>query len=156
MTKNRSHKRIQKEPVMKLFAWIILGIILGLGVTSLLRADRDSEPGKLAKLRKAKVEAARRTYEVTWKNYRDGLAPPVELPYRWSCRWLKAERELSQEKAEQVAACKAHLERMREMERIERELRRSKLNPVNEVTAAEYYRIEAEVWLTEAQEAAAK
>jgi hypothetical protein len=82
--------------------------------------------------------------------------PAVEFPYRWSRRWLEAEREMTDGKAEQVAACKGHLERMREMERIERELRRSRLNPVNELTAAEFYRVEAEIWLTQVQEATGK
>jgi hypothetical protein len=138
------------------FVWIILGIILGVGATSLLGADQAPASNKLTKLRKAKVEAARETYQVIWKNYKDGLVPAVEFPYRWSRRWLEAEREMSDGKADQVAACKSHLERMRDMERIERELRRSRLNPVNEFTAAEFYRVEAEIWLAQAQEAAGK
>jgi hypothetical protein len=137
-------------------SWIFLGILFGVGATSLLGANDARESSKLSRLRKAKVEAARETYQVIWKNYKDGLAPAVEFPYRWSRRWLEAERELTNGKAEQVGVCKAHLERMREMERIERELRRSRLNPVNELTAAEYYRVEAEIWLVQAQEAAAK
>jgi hypothetical protein len=136
--------------------WIILGIVLGVGATSLLGADQAPASNKLSKLRQAKVEAARETYQVIWKNYKDGLVPAVEFPYRWSRRWLEAEREMSDGKADQLAACKSHLERMREMERIERELRRSRLNPVNEFTAAEFYRVEAEIWLTQAQEAAGK
>jgi len=136
--------------------WIILGILLGVGATSLLRADPVPASSKLSRLRKAKVEAARQTYQVAWQNYKDGLAPAVEFPYRWSRRWLEAEREMTEGKEEQVAACKSHLERMREMERIERELRRSRLNPVNELTAAEFYRAEAEIWLAQAQEAAGK
>jgi hypothetical protein len=125
---------------------VVGGIIVGLVATSLLRAGGDA-PKIALKLRQAKVQAAQQTYKVTWQNYKDGLAPPVELPYRWSCRLLQAEREVSDQKADQVAAFKAHWERMREMERIERELRRSRLNPINEVTAAEFYRIEAEIWL---------
>jgi hypothetical protein len=136
--------------------WIILGVLLGMGATNLSGADQAPASNKLSRLRKAKVEAARETYQVIWKNYKDGLVPAVEFPYRWSRRWLEAEREMSDGKADQVAACKSHLERMREMERIERELRRSRLNPVNEFTAAEFYRVEAEIWLTQAQEAAGK
>jgi hypothetical protein len=135
---------------------MILGIILSLGATSLWGADQTPASNKLTRLRKAKVEAARQTYQVAWQNYKDGLVPPVEVPYRWSRRWLEAERELTDGKAEQITACKSHLERMREMERIERELRRSRLNPVNELTAAEFYRVEAEIWLAQAQEAAGK
>jgi hypothetical protein len=135
---------------------ILLGILFGVGATTLLGANDARESSKVSRLRKGKVEAARETYQVIWKNYKDGLVPAVEFPYRWSRRWLEAERELTDGKAEQIAACKAHLERMREMERIERELRRSRLNPVNELTAAEFYRTEAEIWLVQAQEAAAK
>jgi hypothetical protein len=136
--------------------WIILGILLGMAATSLLGADHASQSSKLSRLRKTKVEAARQTYQVVWQNYKDGLVPAVEFPYRWSRRWLEAERAVTDGKAEQVAACKGHFERMREMERIERELRRSRVNTVNELTAAEYYRVEAEIWLAQAQEATAK
>jgi hypothetical protein len=126
------------------------GIIIGVLGSGLLQAGGDA-PKVVPKLQKAKLEAARQTYKVIWQNYKEGLAPPVELPYRWSCRWLQAQREVSDQKADQVAAFQAHWERMREIERIERELRRSRVNPVNEVTAAEYYRIEAEIWLEQAK-----
>jgi hypothetical protein len=136
--------------------WVVAALFLGLSATGFLRAGGDAEQAKLiSKLRKAKLEAARQTYKVTWQNYKDGLAPPVELPYRWSCRWLQAQREMSGQKAEQIAAFQAHWERMREMERIERELRRSRLNPINEVTAAEYYRTEAEIWLAQTKDGGA-
>ena len=50
--------------------WIILGVLLGLGATNLLGADHPPTSSKLSKLQKAKVEAARETYQVIWKTTR--------------------------------------------------------------------------------------
>ena len=58
----------------------------------------------------------RKTYEVVWANYRDGRSSE-EMVYRWSKRWLAAEKQLGEKPAERVAACDAHLARMLEMER---------------------------------------
>ncbi len=56
---------------------IILGILLGLGATSLPGADHPPASSKLSKLRKAKVEAARETYQVIWKNYHRARATEI-------------------------------------------------------------------------------
>jgi hypothetical protein len=41
---------------------------------------------------------------------------------------------------------------MRDVERVARDLYRARVNTINEVTAAEYYRREAEIWLVQARE----
>jgi site-specific recombinase XerD len=117
-------------------------------MATLLRAAPAAAPSKLAK---AKVDAARRTYEVVWKNNKEGLAPFAELAYRWSRRWLEAELELSDKKTDQLAAYQAHRERMRELARITRDRYRNRYNTIEEATATDYYNAEAEVWIEQAK-----
>src|SRR5205807_1229122 len=97
------------------------------------------------------VEAAHKTFDVVWKNNREGLVPFAEVVYRWSKRWLKAELELSDKKADQAAAYQAHLERMRELTRITHERFRNRLNTIEEVSATEYYIAEANIWMEQAR-----
>src|SRR5947207_11085361 len=70
----------------------------------------------VSKLMKQRRDAARKTYEALWANYRDRRAS-AELLYLWSVRWLEAEKQLTETPADQVAACASHLERMAELER---------------------------------------
>src|SRR4051812_12081531 len=105
---------------MKTCRVIVAGILLGL-LPPLIRAEPEAPPKVPEKLARAKVDAARKTYEVVWQNNREGLVPFAEVAYRWSKRWLKAELELSDKKADRAAAYQAHLERMRELTRITRD-----------------------------------
>jgi hypothetical protein len=137
---------------MKTRGVIMAGLVLGLVAATLLRAAPEAAPPKAPEeLLKAKVEAARRTYEVVWKNNREGFVPVVELCYRWSRRWLEAELELHEKKADQEMAYQAHAERMRELARITRDRFRNRVNTVEEVTAIDFYTAEARVWLEQAR-----
>ena len=137
---------------MKRSSGLVLGVAFGLAMATLLRAGPESAPAKVPeRLARAKVDAARKTYEILWKNYQDELIPVVEVVYRWSRRWLEAELELKGPKADQEAAHLAHLNRMRDLARIARERRRFKINTVEEVSAAEFYCTEAEIWLEQAK-----
>lgn len=135
---------------MSRLIWMIPGIFLGLAATSL--SDTTKETEKLLKLRKAKLESAQRTYNIVSKNFNEGPVRGVELPYRWSCRLLEAERQRKDQKTDQIAAFERHVERMKNVERVARDLYRARVNTINEVTAAEYYRMEAEIWLLQARE----
>ncbi|HLJ93048.1 MAG TPA: hypothetical protein VKU02_07635 [Gemmataceae bacterium] len=126
-------------------------IVCGLVVT-LLQATPEATPAKVPQeLVKAKIAAARKTYEVVWKNNREGLVPFAELAYRWSKRWLEAELELTDQKANRVAIYQAHKDRMRELARITRDRYRNRINTIEEATATEFYIAEAEVWLEQAK-----
>lgn len=111
-------------------------------------SDATTTRSKLAVQRR---DAARKTYETMWANYRERRASD-EVLYRWSKRWLKAERQLGVEPARQIAAFKAHLQRMRDLERIINNLQRSRQTTVDEVSAVEFYRAEAELWLLQARQ----
>lgn len=123
------------------------GLVLALVVTALLRAAPEAAPTKRAK---AKADAARRTYEVVWKNCKEGFIPVAELVYRWSRRWLEADLDLSDKKADRVAAYRAHRQRMGELARITHDRYRNRINTIEEVTATEFYNAEADVWIEQA------
>src|SRR4051794_27404859 len=104
---------------MKTRRWVLAGIVLGLALVTLLRAAPQAAPARVPdKLTVAKLEAARRTYEVVWLNTREGCPPPVEVVYRWSRRWLEAELEFTDRKPDQVTLYQAYWVRMRELTRI--------------------------------------
>jgi hypothetical protein len=120
-------------------------------------ADRPVPPEKAegkvpAALARARLDAARRTFDYLARNYREARPPAGELVYRWSRRWLKAERDLAGTPADRVAAYQAHLARMRDLERVARDRARERFVPLEEATAAEYYRLEAEIWLAQVKE----
>jgi hypothetical protein len=136
---------------MTLRACLLSAIILAFAFTTSGRTAPEDDKAIVA-LMKKKVEAAGRTYDVKWKNFREGFrGVGGETLYWWSRRWLEAERELSDKKADQVAACKAHVERMKEHERIIKDLHRVKAATIDELNAAEFYRLEAEIWLAQAK-----
>src|SRR4051794_35503439 len=103
---------------MKTRGGLIVAVVLGLAATALLRAAPEAAAYKPPeRLLKAKVDAARKTYEVVWRNNREGFIPFAELVYRWSRRWLEAELDLRDKKDARVAAYQAHSERMQELTR---------------------------------------
>ena len=136
---------------MKMRSIIVGGIVFGLAAVTLLRAAPGAPAKVPPQLAKAKVDAARRTYEVIWKNNKEGLVPFAELAYRWSRRWLEAEVERSEDKANQLAAYTAHRDRMRELARITRERYRNRVITIEETSATDFYVAEAVVWIEQAK-----
>jgi hypothetical protein len=132
----------------------LAAIFLSLPAVGPFGSTPDPAPDPAAALSQLAVQrrdAARRTYQVMWANYREGRASE-ELLYRWSRRWLEAEKQLGKRPADQVAACRGHLERMRDVERIVRKLQLSGVTTLDQVNSVEFYRVEAEMWLLQAKE----
>jgi hypothetical protein len=127
---------------------VFTAIALGLAPTKAPRADLPPASPKAVKLLQKKLEAARTAFKEVWPSQWGD----VEVPYRWSCRWLKAERELSPKTEDHVAALQAHAERMRELERVVKGLHRRRLATLEQVRSAEFYVAEAEAWLGQANE----
>jgi hypothetical protein len=127
---------------------VFTAITLGLALTRAPRADLPPASPKAVKLLQKKVEAARTAFKEVWP----GQWGDIEVPYRWSCRWLKAEQELSPRTEDHVTALQAHAERMRELERVVKGLYRRRLVALDQVRAAEFYVAEAEAWLGQATE----
>lgn len=135
---------------MKAILWLAAGVVLGLALTGGAPPAQDADADKLAALVKIKRDAARKTFETTWQNYREGRRGAESL-YWWSRRWLESEQQLSDKKSDQLAAAQKHLERMRDLEKVVRDLQRANVITVDEISAAEFYRTEAELWVRQAR-----
>jgi hypothetical protein len=116
-------------------------------------------------LRKAKLDAARRAYEALWAehDYRGshaGFRPPSvrdwhadqEGLHRWSRRWLEAQTALSEGKADQVAAYRAHLHRMETMQAGTKRVFKDRPDGGLCLAAAQFFCSEAELLLRQATE----
>jgi hypothetical protein len=109
-----------------------------------MRDGQQRAPKVPEKLLQTQLDSARKTYHEVWKDQQFRFA---EVPYQWSCRWLEAERLLSDNKKDQKAAVESHLARMRDLKRSTDQLYQQKLLGIGQVYAADYYVAEAEVWL---------
>jgi hypothetical protein len=79
---------------------------------------------------------------------------PEEI-YIWSVRWLQAQRDLSAKHEDQLAALEAHLKRMTELHKIVKDLAKDLMLGFR-VDEAEWYRLEAQLWLAQAKAKPAK
>lgn len=133
---------------IRLLAAFLLCLIASAG----LGAEPDADPAKmLARLSKDRVDAARRTFDTMWKNYREGRRVSDDSLYRWSLRLLDSEKEVATAPADKIAAYEGHRKRMRELESLISNLQRAGQTTVDEVSSTEYYRIEADIWLLKAK-----
>jgi len=136
-------------------------LILGLALVSIIALsagvpaapEQGPPPKPENRLAKARLDSARKTFGLVWANYQEGLWSSAEDVYRWSVRWLEAERALATEKAQHVAACDAHFDRMRRLEKLVRDNFRVRVTTITVVSAAEYYATEAELWLEQVKTA---
>jgi hypothetical protein len=99
----------------------------------------------------ALLEAARTAYQGHLQRGRidPALGNDPEYLYRWSRRWLEAERALGRTKEKRVAAYTAHLERMRTLEARQKELVKQHLAARHALAEAKFFRIEAGQWLAQ-------
>jgi len=132
---------------------VFLLAVAALAVAGAVRACVAAPPSTSKvprELLQARLEAARRAYDLTETLLHTGKADFSELPL-WSRRWLEAERALATTGADQVAALEAHLERMKALEKGVRKMMDVGFALPRDGAAATYYRVEAEVWLREVQ-----
>jgi len=136
---------------MSLRQSVLLLIAFALTLGNAEASDPSQAPSdQLVKLTRAKLDAARRTFEGLWEsqNWRR-----VEVPYTWSRRWLAAQSQLSDNREDRIAGFRDHLERMRELERVTKDEFRDRLSNVDEVHATGYYVAEAAECLARAKAA---
>jgi hypothetical protein len=106
---------------------------------------------------KARAEAARKVYQGLQKRTRFAPGGPsggelFELLFKWSSRWAEAQAETVTKKRDRLTAWQGHVDRMRDMEETAKKLLAGRgLISEYEVTAATYYRLEAEKKLSEAK-----
>ncbi|TMQ33533.1 MAG: hypothetical protein E6K70_12615 [Planctomycetota bacterium] len=98
-------------------------------------------------LAKSKADAARRTCVAVAREFLEGKAT-VEQVNLWSRRWMDAEREVSNKKADQIDALKAHISRLQELEKAAQDRVQSRKGLASDVPAVEYHRLEAELSLS--------
>jgi hypothetical protein len=121
-----------------LFAGLLLSLA---GMTSAAAAEDDAAANA-----RARMEAAQKVYKGLLARWAidPNLQPAVyEHLYRWSCRWMEAQAE-SGTKKDRLTAAEAHLARMRDLEKTARKLLKEGLGAPYEVSAIEFYRLDAE------------
>jgi hypothetical protein len=118
-------------------------------VTALLKA----RAAAAEKAYRNAVEGLTRTQKVG--NVLIQITESPEEVYTWSVRWLEAQRDLSAKHEDQVAALEAHLKRMTELQKQIKALAKDVVPRIKE-DEAEWYRLEAQLWLAKAKPAQAK
>jgi hypothetical protein len=137
---------------MNLCKALFAALLLGWTAPGLVAAAPEGDAAKtIAALSRDRVEAARKTYQTMYKNYTEGRHVAEDTLYRWSLRWLEAEKQLAEKPADRLAAFKGHYDRMRELDRLIGKLQRAGQTTVDQVSSVEYYRVEAELWLVQAK-----
>ncbi|HEV3163699.1 MAG TPA: sigma-70 family RNA polymerase sigma factor, partial [Isosphaeraceae bacterium] len=103
----------------------------------------------ISSLAAARLKAAEHAYESTKSDFEVGRVT-LDRVTAMSRLWLDAQREANPKPAEQIAAFQAHLDRMRQIEKKERAELEVGRGTTTDVSEAEYYRREAELWLAQA------
>jgi hypothetical protein len=99
---------------MARITWLPAVFALGLAFTNVQGPDPSLAPSKITSLMRSKLDVAQKGFKLAW----DDQESDVEVAYRWSCRWLEAERELSDKTEDRIAALQAHLARVRDIEQV--------------------------------------
>jgi hypothetical protein len=130
---------------LALTAVITTGFLLAAAPVAHANPLPEPAPTK-AEVAKARVEAARKTYEAIMDRLKKtgGIELPFRDLYRWSQRWLDAALAADTEKAQKVAAAEEHLARMAELEKRARTFVEVGLAAESEADAGHFYRLDAE------------
>jgi RNA polymerase sigma factor (sigma-70 family) len=111
-----------------------------------LSASQTPEKRKPTEREKALIEAAQIQYEARWKEFVAGKTT-ADFLLPWSGKWLEATLRVCDQTSEKVDACKAHLERMKAAEEINKAKFDQGSIAVTQYEQCVYYRIEAEIML---------
>ena len=123
------------------------GALAGRHFAAALRRLRGSSLAFAAALADARLQAALKQYEETWSYYQQARIDSYQV-YVWSKLILDCQREIADKPAERVTALENHLRRMKRLEALIKKVRRLGFGRSYDVGASEYYRLEAEFWLT--------
>ncbi len=126
-------------------------VLLGLALAAFSVAPSPPDtPPKLSPLAEARYKAAARQFEEVWAYYRQSRTDSF-LTYYWSRLVLESQQDLSDAKADRIAAMEAHLERMKRLEALVLKVRKLGFGFSTDVGATAYYRLEADRWLEKAR-----
>jgi hypothetical protein len=101
---------------------------------------------------KARLDAARKVYQGIMERHQiEPNRQPLDFENLclWSRRWMDAQRDISDEKSNQLEAIDAHLIRVRDLEKIARAWVQVNAITSFECSAVEFHRLEAEHWLAQ-------
>lgn len=131
---------------------MVAGLILAAFVAGTTFAPSAPPEAKMPpwELAKARAEAARKAYESIEQEYLEGKATQEQVR-DWSNRWMRAQQDISNKKPDQLAAIEAHVTRMRQLEKAALGRFQSRRGNASEVSAAEYFRVDAELSLSKAR-----
>src|SRR4051812_49225496 len=122
-------------------------VLLGLTLAAFSVAPTPPEPPpKPSPLAEARYKAAAKQFEEVWTYYRQSRTDSF-LTYYWSRLVLESQQDLSDAKADRIAALEAHLERMKRFEVLVLKVRKLGFGFSTDVGATAYYHLEAERWL---------
>ena len=126
-------------------------VVLILALAGLLTAPAaPNDPPKPSPLAEARYQAAVRQYEITWSYYQQARIDSYQV-YVWSRFVLESDRERIAKPADRIVALEQHLVRMKKLEELIKKVRRLGFGRSSDVSASEYYRLEAEHWLAQAR-----
>jgi hypothetical protein len=125
---------------------VVLGVLLaGLSFAPAALEKQANERPPLAELR---CQAAHKQFDLIWQYYQQSRVESFDV-YLWSRLLLDSRQAISTKPAERIAALEEHLEHMKKLETLVKKIRRLGFGRSSDVGASEYYRIEAECWLTD-------
>jgi hypothetical protein len=140
---------------------LLLSLLVSLlpGPAASIHEAKRSPPSKLAR---ARFKAAKEAHSRVVHPYVPGADQEkiLESDYPWSKQLLEAERDVASDNKQEIAAFKAHLERMTKLDVfIQGEVWRSSQNgkrpyeryQLRRLAIAAFYRAEAELWLERAK-----
>src|SRR5439155_5524439 len=97
-----------------------------------------NDPGK------TRIEAARKLYERWARQYAAGSID-AEGVHQWSSRLMEAETQLVRQQKERISAAEAHLGRMRDLQKLVRQVTANRRSSLDSYLAADNYCAEAEI-----------
>lgn len=132
---------------------LLVGVaIIAAGLLSF--GQEKDQPRRQSANARARRDAAKKVYESSWQVHVQSPEQgpgKVEHYHEWSVRWMQAERELSQTKADQITALEGHLKRMQFWQERLDALVKLGDGAVYDASAAEFFRLEAEDLLAAAK-----
>lgn len=117
------------------------------------KEEARKEDAAIAALQKEKLQAAEEAYTLMMEGQKAGQVVVTEEVCAWSKRWLESEKEVNPGRDAHLKALRAHIERMKELEKVTRlraEAGRERVTFVD-LRSATYARLEAEIWLRKAE-----
>src|SRR5262249_24106235 len=112
--------------------------------------ERSGQPKSLRPILQSLFDAVNVEARGRWKQFRAGQGT-LDIILNGSVRLLDAERQLSKDRADQLAALEHHLERVRAIEKINQERYDAGRISISDLAQSRYFRIQAELWLEQAK-----